>query len=216
MDGMFLGDVLNQPGFRAWKLQTSGDYLFFFLILFGGALIFYFIARYMKKRRTREDALKRVAAKLQALGGRGAESYVLPTLAHGGQRMAADLVAVTGDRVYVVKVYHRALEAAGTAAGARWRFYLTAKEAYEEENPLPALQQQQMLAKAILCGGGLASVPVERLIVFADRFGATRIGLQGVRCAYGIEKLRGMMRKAEKRPPIDIEKTKAALKASFD
>lgn len=214
MTNALLAGMFDKPGFRAWKLQTPGDYFFFFLILFGGVLIFYLIGRYLKKHRTREDAVRRVAGKLKGLGS-GAESYIAPTLSNGRDSIKCELLSVTKDRVYVVKVFHLAQEAGGTATSDYWRFRLSPKEAFDEVNPLPSLKEQQFFIKNILSENGLVSVPVERLVVFADRFGATRIGLQGVQCACGIEKLRSMNKKSKPLPAIDIQKTKEALEARF-
>lgn len=215
MKSIFPGSLSGRSGFRAWKLQTPGDYFFFFLLVFLGVLVFYAVTQYLKKRRTREDALRRTAKKLVSLGGAGAKCYVSPALSNGLQTISPDLIAVAMDRVYVVRVYHKALDVGGTAAGEQWRFGVSQKEKWYEDNPLPALQQQQRFVKALLSEKGLDSVPVERLIVFADRFGSTHIGLEGVQCAFGIEKLRAMKKRARALAPIDVAQTKEALETSF-
>lgn len=215
MESIAMGSLFGRSGFRGWKLQTAGDYFFFFLIVLAGVLVFYALTKYLKKRRTREDALRRTAGKLRFLGGSGAECYVLPTLSKDGETITPDLLAVSGDRVYVVRVYHKALEVSGTAGGERWRFALSPKDTWYEDNPLPLLLQQQRFIKSILREKGLDSVPVERLIVFADRFGSTHIGLEGVQCAFSIEKLRTMKKRAQALAPIDIAQTKEALEAGF-
>ena len=82
--------------FQVWKLHTPMDYFFFFLTIAIGVAGFYGVTQILKKYRTPEHAVQRVAKKLKKLGGNDAATYIgkgkLDELAELVHNMEADLV----------------------------------------------------------------------------------------------------------------------------
>ena len=202
-------------GFQAWKLQTGGDYFFFFLLIAVGIAVLFVATKVLASRRNHDAAVKRTAKRLTKLGGKGAVCYCGKTVRGKGGSLPCDLICVAQDKVYVARVYHFGLEVYGGASKQDWQFRYY-KEEHVEPNPLPALEDRQVMLNQLLARGGVRNVSVDCLVVFADNFGSTKFLLPGVKCAVSYSHLK----KWRKDRPLsggkyDMEATKKVLEASF-
>lgn len=210
------GDWFDFEGFTVWKLQTAGDYFYFFLIIAIGVAAFAAAIKILEKHRNHPDAVKRVAKRLQKLGGKGAACYCGKTVRSKKDVCSCDLICVARDKVYVVQVYHFGLEVIGGEDKREWKFRYN-KEQQVQPNPLPGLTEQQVVLMRLFSRAGVRSVSVEPLVVFADNFGTTKFSLPNVKCAVSYS----CLKKWRKDRPIgeetyDIKAAKAALEASFE
>lgn len=204
-------------GFSAWKLQTKWDYIFFFGLLLLGALIFFIVARSMKKHRNTADATKRVAKKLQRKGGKGSVCYINKMVKTTDAEHFCDLINVCKDRIYVVKVFPWGTKISGNVKSKEWSFAYS-KEVRYEENPMPDLDLQRGVVTRVLLRANLRSVPVIPLVVFADNFGRADFRITGLKAANVVPiQQMGAWRRTYKldKIPLDIEKAKEALERSF-
>ena len=106
--------------FQVWKLHTPMDYFFFFLTIAIGVAVFYGVTQILKKYRTPEHAVQRVAKKLKKLGGNDAATYIGKTIRCGTESQPSELIALTADRIYLIHVFHYGTKAYGGVSGC-WR-----------------------------------------------------------------------------------------------
>ena len=106
--------------FQVWKLHTPMDYFFFFLTIAIGVAVFYGVTQILKKYRTPEHAVQRVAKKLKKLGGNDAATYIGKTIRCGTESQPSELIALTADRIYLIHVFHYGTKAYGGVNQREW------------------------------------------------------------------------------------------------
>ena len=110
--GERLSNWFSLAVFQPWKLQTTWDYLFFGILLLLVVLAIFLILGSRKKHRTQEDATRKVAKKLQSLGGKGSVCYIGKMVKTTDMEHFCELINVAKDRIYVVN--DGAIEDSGT------------------------------------------------------------------------------------------------------
>ena len=215
--GERLSNWFSLAVFQPWKLQTTWDYLFFGILLLLVVLAIFLILGSRKKHRTQEDATKRVAKKLQSLGGKGSVCYIGKMVKTTDMEHFCELINVAKDRIYVVRVFPWGTKAEGSKAEKEWVFSC-GKEIRREANPLNDLEQQRGVVTRVLVRAGERSIPVIPLVVFADTSGKTDFSISGLKAANAVS-LREMRswRRTYKldKTPLNLEEVKAALEKSF-
>ena len=201
-------------GWQTWKLHTIWDYVFFGLIVACGILFFMAWTAVLKKNRTREKALKRSAERVRKALGAGTEVFTDCELSLNGEREAAELLAVGGDRVFVGRVYPFGLTVTGGANVPQWTF-ADRNEIRKEQNPMPQLRRAKALLAKIFADEKLKSIPVEFLVVLADNYGMARFKLDGVEHAVQYQRLGQYLKGLPKKfaGTIDRQKTAEAIRA---
>ena len=204
-------------GFSAWKLQTKWDYILFGLLLLIGFMIFFLITCRMKKNRNPEHARKVVIRKMNRLGGKGAVCYTDKWVSIDNMTEHCDMISVSKDRVFLIKVFHYGLEVVGSVHNSTWEFR-DGKKVFYQDNPMPSLEQQKLVVDRLLLRNHLRNIPVEPLIIFADNWGVTQFKIVGLKAknAVPVRLLRSWRRtyKLDK-VPIEKDKVKAALERCF-
>lgn len=213
MERLF-GSWFDFDGFNVWKLHTTWDYIFFFLILAVGVALIKLAIRVMASRRDLPHALARTAKGLKRVGGAGTACYLNKTIYSKKDVRDYELIAVLPDKVLAVKVFPFGLEIYGGANEPRWRFCFN-KDVRYAENPLPELEEQKVVLNRVFMRAGVKNVPVETLIVFADNYGTARFKVDGVRECVAVTYLKKWRKDTKKDAKIDLRAVKAALEASF-
>ena len=199
-------------GMQIWKLHTLWDYVFFFLTVGGGIAFFTAWTNVLKKGRVREKALPRAAKKLQKVLGPKACVYTDLVLSDGSEERTAELLVVTGDRVFVGRVYPFGLFVNGGANVPQWEFR-DKVELRKEKNPMPELRAEKALLNRVFAKEKLKDVPVEFLIILADTYGAAKWKLDGVEHVCPVQHLPQFFKKLPKKIAggIDAERVKEAV-----
>lgn len=213
MDKLF-GSWFDAEGFQVWKLHTTWDYLFFFLIIAAGIALIKLAIFIMDKHRDMPHALARTARALKRVGGPGTECYLNKTIRSKKDVQAFELIAVLPDKVVTVKVFPFGLEIFGGANEPRWRFCFNKDERWAD-NPLPALEEQKVVLNRVFMRAGVKNVPVETLIVFADNYGTAKFKVDGVRECVSVGYLKKWRKDTKKDAKLDLRAVKAALEESF-
>ena len=202
--------------FQVWKLHTPMDYFFFFLTIAIGVAVFYGMTQILKKYRTPEHAVQRVAKKLKKLGGNDAATYIGKTIRCGTESEPSELIALTADRIYLIHVFHYGTKAYGGVNQREWVLE-SGTERRKEMNPLPALKDQRSMLQKLFTREKAGSVPMELLLVFSDTYGRTRFQLDGVTNALDIRDMNSWWKKRPARfsGRLDFAKVKQILDRSL-
>lgn len=213
-----MGDLVKKffslDGMNVWKLHTASDYLFLGFYIAAGAAILWLAMRYLAKQRTPEKTAARMVKKLRGLGGMGAEVYRDVTVVSQRGRCVCPMLYAAREGVYVVQVYHFGLEVSGSASSKYWTMAFN-KDVRQENNPLDQMDEQIVVVNRVLGRAGLAHVPVEKLVLFADVYGRPHLDLRGVDCAVVRQDLRKWRKKKKQMSAVDLTGVKKALEASF-
>lgn len=201
-------------GFRAWKLHTVGDYLFFILLIVGFVVFLKLATRWLRSRRTREIAIRRVEKKLRRLGGKGSFCLRDGWIETGRGDRQFDLIWFARDSVRAVKVCHFGLEVSGDIEGDHWRFSDRLEHRWLP-NPMPDLNLIKNSIGRALVAAGVRGAKAETMIVFADNFGTTRNIVSGSKDAISLIYLKRWRRdhpiSKEVGSQLDIEAASSAV-----
>ncbi len=213
MEKLF-GTWFEADGFQVWKLHTTWDYIFFFVILAAGFALIKLAISIMDKHRDLPHALARTARALKRAGGVGTECYLNKTIRSKKDVQSFELIAVLPDKVVTVKVFPFGLQIFGGASEPRWRFCFNKDERWAD-NPLPMLEEQKVVLNRVFMRAGVKNVPVETLIVFADNYGTAKFKVDGVRECVSVGYIKKWRKDTKKDAKLDLRAVKAALEESF-
>lgn len=212
--GEIINNFFNPQGITLWKLYTLEDYLFVGALIALGIAALWISIRVLSKRRTPEGTAARMAKKLLRLGGPGSHVWQNVTVVSQRGRCVCPMLWAAREGIYVVQVYHFGLEVSGSASSKYWTLAFN-KDVRQEPNPLERMDEQIVVVNRVLGKAGLGSVPVEKLLLFADVYGRPRLELRGVDCAVVRQDLRSWRKKKRNLPSIRLAEAKKALEASF-
>ena len=181
-------------GWQIWKLHTVWDYVFFFMILAAGYFIYRAAVGWLNRRRNLHSQVPRVRKKMEECLGKEALCFSEGVLKTGSGEMSFDLICVSSDRVYTVKVFPFGLKVSGGANVPQWSFSDN-RETRKEKNPVPGLRDLKTELTRLFAGAGMKNVPVEPLIVFSDNWGNTKFHLEGITTACTYAKLAEYLKK---------------------
>ncbi|MGI6074936.1 MAG: nuclease-related domain-containing protein [Pyramidobacter sp.] len=158
--------------FKLWKLNTAGDYAYFFAVLLAGFLFFWHWSRRIARGRCDESATKRVERKLSRLARKG---RVLSAAQCG--LSGADLLLLCPGGAYAIRCIGWGMKIYGSLSSPAWRLE-SSGESRSIPNPLDQLAPAVKELRRWLNAAGMNSVPVEPLVVFADPFDEPRLFLE--------------------------------------
>jgi len=155
--------------FQLWKLHSLRDYLYFFLFVFAGVVVFVLVVRYMNGQRNHETAVKRVTKRLNRLAKKPSRVYsnVCLRLEDGKQEFDGMLLDRSG--IYLLRTYGWGTKIYGKPDGEIWRRE-DPKRKEEFPNPLIELKKGAEGIKKVLEAKGVTGVKVMPLVVFADNY----------------------------------------------
>lgn len=213
MDRIF-GSWFDFSGFNVWKLHTTWDYVFFFLLIAVSIGLIKLVIRIMDTHRDLAHAVPRTARALKRAGGAGTECYMNKTIHSKKDEQFYELIAVLPDKVVAVKVFPFGLQIFGGANEPRWRFVFNKDERWAD-NPLPDLEEQKVVLNRVFMRAGVKNVPVETLIVFADNYGTAKFKVDGVRECVSAGYIKKWRKDTKKDAKLDLRAVKSALEAAF-
>ena len=190
---LVLAGWFDREGFQAWKLHTLGDWLFFLGIVIGGFLIFWLVARRLKKNRTPEKAAERVAKKLQRLGGKDSRVYRNIVIRNSHAAMECDMLFLGPDRINLVKVINKGTQVRGQMGSKNWTVYYNSGSE-TMLNPLIPLGKQKDVLNYFFVENHLGKIPINPLVVFADTYSYPHINIMGFAGALPYQGLRKWFR----------------------
>ncbi len=202
-------------GVQVWKINTLGDLFFYVLLILVGALIFFLVIRRINRNRRPDVAMKRVAKRLQRLGGKGSRVYTNFILRTFAGDTPFEMLWVARDRIYVVKVIPQGTRIAGSATGSTWKLGGSVNDTMK--NPLPALENQRRALLPYLSAKGFEDVLVEPMVICADTYEMPRFKIDGFGSIYTYKYLGAWRRKfpLARRLFFDVDKVCALLEEAM-
>ena len=189
MSYLLLSNWFERNGFEVWKLKTLGDWLFFSGIVIGGFVIFWLIARAIKKNRTPEKAAERVAKKLTRLGGKDSRVYRNIVIKNSRDAIECEMLWLSQDNVHLVKVFNKGTQVKGQMGSKNWTIYYN--DGNETVlNPLITLGKQKDVLNYLFVENHLGKIPINHLVVFADTYSYPHIKIMGFNGALAYRDLR--------------------------
>ncbi|MBQ7534214.1 MAG: hypothetical protein IJT43_01180 [Stomatobaculum sp.] len=197
---------------QLWKLHTVWDYLFFFLILAAGYAVYRVAVGGLNRNRNLHGQVPRVEKKMKKVLGPETLCFREGSLKTEEGELPFDILCVSSDRVYTVKVFPFGLKVRGGANVPQWQFSDN-RETRKEQNPVPGLRNLKNALNKVFTQEGLKNIPVEPLIVFSDNWGSTKFYLEGINYAVGFTRLSDYLKKQPKKIAgrIDSKAVCAAL-----
>ena len=194
MSFIVLSGWFDREGFEVWKLKTLGDWLFFLGIVFAGFLIFWLVAKKMKKDRTPERAAARVAKKLQKLGGKNSKVYRNIVIQNSKNTAECEMLFLAPDRINLVKVINKGTQVKGQMGSKNWTVYFN-NGSETILNPLIPLQKQKDVLNFFFVENHLGKIPISPFVIFADTFSYPHINIMGFAGAMPYQALRKWFKK---------------------
>ena len=197
---------------QIWKLNTVWDYFFFFLIIAAGYAVYRLAVGWLNRNRNLQGQIPRVEKRMKKSLGPETVCFSRGSLKTEEGEQPFDILCVSSDRVYTVKVFPFGLKVKGGANVPQWQFSDN-RETRKEPNPVPGLRDLKNTLNRIFSREGLKNVPVEPLIVFSDNWGNTKFHLEGINYASGYTKLSEYLKRQPKKIAgrIDSRAVSAAL-----
>ncbi len=201
---------------QIWKLHTVWDYVFFFMIVALGLVVYRIAVGWLNQRRNLPCAAERVEKRMKKVLGQDACTFRMKKLRTGSGELPFDLLCVAEDRVYNVKVFPFGLKVSGGANVPQWQF-ADNRTTVKEKNPVPAMRDLKSALGKTFASAGLKDVPVEPLIVFADNWGNTKFHVEGVNYAVSFVNLKNYLKNMPKKfsGSIDREAVRKCLEQNI-
>lgn len=162
-----MNEVLLQlfPNMTLWKLHSPKQYLIFILVLAGGALVFHFWIRRLKKARTPEEARKRVLKAIRS-ASHGNFRELAPVNAGNGRNTL--WIRLPQD-VLLLDIIHQGYRFTGSERSEQWTVS-DHVQGQQLANPLVALEKDKENAKKWLKSEKQPIPAIQTFVICADNY----------------------------------------------